>query len=49
VERVNVLVVGAGQAGLALSVELARRGVEPSLLMGVGEDAAIVADVAASA
>ena len=27
-ERVNVLVIGAGQAGLSLSAELARRGVE---------------------
>lgn len=32
VERVNVLVVGAGQAGLALSAELARRGVEHLVL-----------------
>jgi putative flavoprotein involved in K+ transport len=32
VERVNVLVVGAGQAGLALSAELGRRGVEHVIL-----------------
>jgi putative flavoprotein involved in K+ transport len=31
-ERVNVLVVGAGQAGLALSAELGRRGVEHVVL-----------------
>jgi putative flavoprotein involved in K+ transport len=31
-ERVNVLVVGAGQAGLALSAELGRRGVEHLVL-----------------
>jgi putative flavoprotein involved in K+ transport len=32
VERVNVVVVGAGQAGLALSAELGRRGVEHLVL-----------------
>jgi putative flavoprotein involved in K+ transport len=32
VERVNVLVVGAGQAGLALSAELGRRGVDHVVL-----------------
>jgi putative flavoprotein involved in K+ transport len=32
VERVGVLVVGAGQAGLALSAELGRRGVEHEVL-----------------
>jgi len=56
-ERIEVLVVGAGQAGLATSHELTGLGVvhvvlergrigetrKSSLLIGVGEDASIIA------
>jgi len=43
-EHINTVVIGAGQAGLSISYYLSKENLKSGLFLGVGKDAAHVAE-----